>query len=619
MSERQRRYLHTDGNLKVSASSIETFKQCPRKWMYIYVEDARSVSTFATILGTFAHSVLEEFYQWDPEERTVELAKEIARYEWDKMAKFSKAFNSLRLSEEEQKRMRVQAWKSVRGAWELEVPSEVSVLEVEKEFMMQHEGAWVRGFIDRVERDGDGIRITDYKGFPLDTPIPTPSGWVTMGELNEGDFVFDGDGKITTVTHKSSVHLNPCYQVSFDDGSCLVADHEHRWEVYETGRSTWTGVLTTEELIPRLRSAKNGQCHLAIGLPSPLDLPQADLPIPPYVLGVWLGDGTSATGSVTTVDMEVLDLIRDAGYHVGPDTCPGRSSSAGTYTVYGLRGQLDALGLLKNKHVPDLYLRASQEQRLELLRGLMDSDGGWNSPRSECQFNSSRPELASAVAELAASMGWKFSTWHGETKCTTTGVRGYAHYVRFKPLDQNPFKLTHKASLVTYPASASAKARRILITDVSPVETLPTQCITVSSTLETYLVGEHMTRTHNTGNAPKEAYKRDKLVQVELYALAAQELYEEPIVSAALMYLGKEIVQTEINEVVLRRTRKRLSKAIDAMTISLSTGVYEPKVGPLCAWCDFLIDCPEGQEEVFRLNRYGRVRKDSPGAQLLGL
>ena len=87
----------------------------------------------------------------------------------------------------------------------------------------------VAGQIDLLVKKGNSIVIGDWKGLPLDTEIPTLNGWSTIAELKEGDYIFDKDGNPTKILHKSDIHHNPCYKITFDNGKSIVADHEHRW------------------------------------------------------------------------------------------------------------------------------------------------------------------------------------------------------------------------------------------------------------------------------------------------------------------------------------------------------------------------------------------------------
>ena len=106
------------------------------------------------------------------------------------------------------------------------------------------------GQIDLFIKDGNDIIIGDYKGLPLNTEIPTLNGWSTIKDLKEGDTIFDKDGNPTKIKHKSKVHFNPCYKITFDNGDSIVADHEHRWEVTINNRQV---VMTTEEISTHLK------------------------------------------------------------------------------------------------------------------------------------------------------------------------------------------------------------------------------------------------------------------------------------------------------------------------------------------------------------------------------
>lgn len=188
------------------------------------------------------------------------------------------------------------------------------------------------------------------KALALDTPIPTPTGWSTMGELALGDVVFDETGAQVTVLGVSSVMRDhDCYEVEFSDGSTIVADAEHLWttiprrvrshaakrnfkprntggaEPFDlqqvtqslTGPGWFTRGLTvtTEELRDTLVRPGSGANH-AIPVAGPLRLPGVDLPVDPYLLGAWLGDGSSRDCRIYSDDPQVLSNIEQAGFVV---------------------------------------------------------------------------------------------------------------------------------------------------------------------------------------------------------------------------------------------------------------------------------------------------------------
>lgn len=107
----------------------------------------------------------------------------------------------------------------------------------------------IAGQIDLLVKKGKAFSIIDWKGLPLDTEIPIPSGWTTMKDLKEGDEVFDKDGNVCKVLHKSEVHYNPCYRIKFHNGTSIIADKDHRWLVdVNLPEISFERVLTTKEL-----------------------------------------------------------------------------------------------------------------------------------------------------------------------------------------------------------------------------------------------------------------------------------------------------------------------------------------------------------------------------------
>lgn len=197
---------------------------------------------------------------------------------------------------------------------------------------------------------GVGGELGSGKALALDTPIPTPTGWARMGDLMPGDTVLDERGRPTPITSVSPVMTDhECFEVEFSDGSVIVADAEHLWTTlplrvrsrhYKSnyrarvrggngvdlaeragellGEGWWRAgeQATTAELSESLRS--NQQANHAIPVTAPLELPEQDLPIDPYLLGCWLGDGVSTRPEISTADPEILAFIEAAGYVVTP-------------------------------------------------------------------------------------------------------------------------------------------------------------------------------------------------------------------------------------------------------------------------------------------------------------
>ena len=350
-----------------------------------------------------------------------------------------------------------------------------------------------------VAPEGTGKRLR------VDEPIPTPSGWTTMGELQPGDVVFNRHGVPCNVTAVSPVEPTPdAYTVRFHDGTEIEADAEHLWLTWDyAARQTdyaerGPRTRTTSEIARTLR-ARGGHClNHAVPVAGPLDCPEADLPIDPYLLGAWLGawlgDGTSRAGMITvaTRDADILDRLGD--HHVVPssatDSCVG-------VTVDGLAAKLRAAGLLCNKHVPAAYLRASISQRLALLAGLMDTDGYIAAPGSsagKCEITLTSEVLASGVADLIRTVGLRCSV--SESDAVIAGrVVGRRWRITFTA-SFNPFRTTWKAS--RWEPLRTQRSQWRYIESVTPCPPTPMRCIAVDSPDHTYLASRQLVPTHNT-------------------------------------------------------------------------------------------------------------------------
>src|SRR5262249_9841 len=153
----------------------------------------------------------------------------------------------------------------------------------------------------------------------LDTPLPTPSGWTTMGDVQTDDLLLDEFGNPCRVVGTSPVFNDrKCYRVTFADKTSIVADEQHLWEVDERGKkrgnsNTWlTKTLNTGDLIP-------GKHVIKVTLP--LCGEETALPVHPYVFGLWIGDGTSDRAEIASSLSDVEETrahVAAAGYDVGP-------------------------------------------------------------------------------------------------------------------------------------------------------------------------------------------------------------------------------------------------------------------------------------------------------------
>lgn len=348
------------------------------------------------------------------------------------------------------------------------------------------------------------------KALALDTPIPTPSGWTTMGAIRVGDQVFDETGAVCLVEEvKDIAYGRPCYEVAFSDGTKIVADEEHFWFTIKRNTSRG-GVRTTGDILRTLYANHRGDANHSIPVSGPLALPEAALPLPPYALGLWLGDGDTDKARLTiggACVAEVEQHLSSVGVFCGTqvrdkrssatsftiDTKPVRKGRAPNHFKDGLR----SLGVLGEKRIPEVYLRASISQRRDLLQGLIDSDG-WVTERGTCGFATSAPPLRDGVLELMRSLGFKPTTSEFVSLSGATAWR-----IHFQAYADMPIaRLSAKACRLRSAPGSRQRSRTRQIVAVTPVPSVPVRCIAVSSKSHLYLAGTGMVPTHNTARSP---------------------------------------------------------------------------------------------------------------------
>lgn len=162
------------------------------------------------------------------------------------------------------------------------------------------------------------------KALALDTPLPTPDGWTTMGEVEVGDELIGADGRPTRVVAATDVMVGrPCYEVEFSDGTVIVADALHQWltDTRASRRSARVAaaVRTTEQIAATLRCpTADRRLNHSVANAAPLQAPTRELLVPPYTLGAWLGGGTSAAAQITTADPELVMRIEAEGVEAHP-------------------------------------------------------------------------------------------------------------------------------------------------------------------------------------------------------------------------------------------------------------------------------------------------------------
>jgi len=387
---------------------------------------------------------------------------------------------------------------------------------------------WALNAIREVEEDHEDTldlwAREHLKLFCHETPVVTPSGYRRHGDLQPGDYVYAPSGQPVRVLAVTGTQYDPeMYRITFQNAQrsyteVLHAGSDHLWDVEyfdkartSSGRKGWTtATLSTRDLIKRTREQQQAKSPrwYRIKYHAPLENTPRQLPVAPYTLGAWLGDGDSNCGMISNATDALWDRIQTDGYEISHDHVPARDDTQ-RRTVYNLSGGLRKLELLggtcRTKYIPEDYFRASKQQRIELLQGLMDTDATV-ADRGNIVFSSTSEALASGVARLLRSLG--IVTQPKEQSITYNGEPYTYWTVSFVHReDVMPFTLGYHIKKLSDP-----HAQYWYITNIEQAETVPAQCIQVEG--GRYLAGEFNIPTHNS--------------TIITYGLPIQELVADP-------------------------------------------------------------------------------------------
>ncbi|MEU0497226.1 replicative DNA helicase [Mycobacterium sp. NPDC006124] len=419
------------------------------------------------------------------------------------------------------------------------------------------------------------------KALALDTPLPTPSGWTTMGDVAVGDDLIGPDGEPTRVVAATEVMVGrPCYEVEFSDGTVIVADEEHQWLTdtrasrksaqaaavgynrYKNQR-TFAAVRTTREIADTLRCPTVDQrVNHSVTNTSPIRGEERELLVPPYTLGAWLGDGTTAASRITCADPEIVMRIESEGLVARkspsaifrsqlllpeppaiairrcvvcgneflPQTsqvrtcgrsCGGRarftsdavpaprcarcgSSSSGMRLCQSCR---NAVGTLQAR-LRTLGVLGNKHIPVEYLRASeaqrrallagLLDTDGTVTGGGSVQFSVTDPRLVADAAELVVSLGYR-------CQMSTKRVKGRSEassmaYTLTFATEDDVFGL-HRKSLLHKERRAAvnlAHSGSRFIVGARRVESVPVRCVEVDNSSHMYLASRSMVPTHNS-------------------------------------------------------------------------------------------------------------------------
>ena len=322
------------------------------------------------------------------------------------------------------------------------------------------------------------------------TTVLTPSGFRNYKDLKVGDKVIGENGLATKVIAVHPASRMELYKVTTNDGREITCNKEHLFKIRVRQNSTRWQVRNLEWILKRYskerydkRDGKTHFEHVVQLKPISVSFRKKDLPIDPYTLGMWLGDGTSSNANMTSADPEIFDYSSFDWYKRKPKYL---------YNAHGLQKILRINNLKNNKHIPDGYLVSSYEQRLELLRGLMDTDGTCHCEGGIGYFSNTKYRLIKNFVELVRSLGGVAMVCKVNQTVNGLPYDTWTVSVRL-PNDLNPFNLKRKVNQYT----GLKRELTINIVDVEKVEDAVANCITVESDDGMFIADDYFP-THNS-------------------------------------------------------------------------------------------------------------------------
>ncbi len=332
------------------------------------------------------------------------------------------------------------------------------------------------------------------------TPVLTPTGWTTHGQLKVGDEVYGLNGyptKVVAVSEPSEASL----LVKTTDGAEVRVHPLHEWQVFsrrgnaeqvlETQRMRRQGVSRTERKGDTL---KHRSVYLLPRRPI-VQFSEKALPVHPYVFGAWLGDGSANKGCIThdPKETEVIARVVECGY---PVVGVWTHKTTGVLTTnFGpkLGADLRLTEAWKDKHIPHSYKFASATQRLELLAGLIDTDGSLDT-NGRVRIVTVSDRLAADIVEVVRSLGMRAAITTAQPCLSTSGIQGTkpVHYVAFNPSLEIPTQLKRKAT------KRLVQPHREGLGSIEPCAPEMGRCIQVAAQDGIYLVGRELIPTHNS-------------------------------------------------------------------------------------------------------------------------
>ena len=450
------------------------------------------------------------------------------------------------------------------------------------------------------------VKLFGASPLALDSTLFSENGTTTtIGNCRVGDTVIGGDGVKTNIVAKSDVFYKDMYRITLKDGRHLDTSFDHINHIVHKTRkgNKKTGFhyvhknLTTLELVNtelmHIRQRIHSQTHPSAGKPyvsnehllfiptcEPVQFKKKLLPIDPYTLGLLLGDGylrkdgsCSLTGSVEDLNFYKNFIPYTLGsLYIG-------NSGVGSLAIKGISKDIKDLSLKgsksNNKFIPELYKKASAEQRLELIQGLMDTDG--TITKDAVSFYSTSEMLINDVQELVWSLGGYAIKKQYPPSKNDKIKSNFPLFTLHIHINQTMFKLPRKKKSIRY----SDRNTRVPITSIKQIPTVPSQCIAVDNSSHLFLTNNYIV-THNTGVRGFKAYGQRPTLA------AADDLFTDKAAESKTIIADIENVMYKAIRQALHPTKRKVVwigtpfNKKDSLYKAAGTPEWHTKVYPIC-------------------------------------
>ena len=260
------------------------------------------------------------------------------------------------------------------------------------------------------------------KALPNSVKIPTTEGWKTVGEIKVGDYLFDRNGNPTKVLGVFPQGKLDVYELTFGDKRKAKCSKDHIWwvAVRKTKKDFQYKEITVADLLKKNLIDNRRSANYIIPCCKSLNFSKKEYQIPPYIIGAFLGDGCCMGHSRLTISSENSEIPNICAQYLGEDV-EIDSSHSGDYKYQFFNKKTSEYFYTKkyfenykqyilqysyNKSIPPEYKIGSIEQRLELLQGLMDTDGSISVNNGQMRYTSTSLTLIRDVQDILNSLGY---------------------------------------------------------------------------------------------------------------------------------------------------------------------------------------------------------------------